>query len=136
MALVEIEGPGGRAKIAEKDVKAYLRRDGYKLAGTPKPPKKLSDADAAKAAEKAKDAAGEEDIEEVTGEDGGQNDAEAYAAEELKALLEDVKKMTTPQLELVVDEHDLGLALSRLNLVAERRDAVTKALKAQAKAEA
>lgn len=110
--------------VRASDVKSYTRREGYRVADAPKPAKKL----AAKKGSK-KDETTTKKVDDAAAAKAAE---QAKAAEEkLKAVLADVKKATTPQLEAIVDEHDLGISLSRLRTVADRRTAVTKALKAK-----
>jgi hypothetical protein len=144
--LVEIEGPGGLAKIAEKDVNRYLRKRGYKLANTPKTPKKAAKEQETESPEEAvEQPEAVEDTEEtqeisLTEEQPADNlEADLAAAAEqdedgFKTLLKDIETMNTPELEMIVDEYDLGVSLSRERLVADRRVVVLKALKAKVKA--
>ena len=108
--------------VNEKDVKRYLRRPGFSPAGTPKPPKKL----AGKKAGTSKTGTKTDADEAAKLTEAAKKDAKGF-----KKLLADVKKATTPELEMIADKYDLRLTLSREKVVADRRAAVTKALKAK-----
>lgn len=131
--LVEIRGPGGLAKVAEKDVKAYLRRDGYALVAPPKADKPKDKKELKKGEAKKKPITDAPPADDPKKTKAALKEAAKKEAADFKELLEDVKTMTTPELEMVVDRYDLGIALSQIGLVADRRKAVTKALREKMK---
>ena len=125
--LVELQGPGGRCLVPEKEKEAYLKRKGWKEITPEEKIEEALEKEEVKEPEKPVEDKPEKEEKDIPEEDMD-TPAEPVEPKKLIPTTREVMKSRTSALSKLVDEFELKVDLNEYDSLNDKRRAVDSAL--------